>query len=148
MNEIKEAIILAAGEGKRMGFLTKDYPKGLLTYKEEPILKRLIRQLKNLEIEKIIIVTGFGHEKVKNELKNIEGIKCYSSLALASKENDIGLVILVIPPEKTLAIIDEINIIKLKDVWFQPGSESEEARLLCEQHNLNCTMNACIMKKT
>lgn len=75
MNEIKEVIILAAGSSKRMGDLTKDKPKSLLPYKDETILGRLIRQLRENNIEKIIIVVGYKKEQIAELVESIEGIE-------------------------------------------------------------------------
>ena len=40
-----KAILLAAGQGKRMGEVT-NFPKSLILYNGESLIKRLIRQLK------------------------------------------------------------------------------------------------------
>ncbi len=100
------------------------------------------------KVLKDLISKGISVIPINPKEKTIEGIKCYSSLALASKENSIGLVILIIPPKAAIQVIDEMHLLNLKDIWFQPGAESEEAILLCEKYNLNYTMNACIMRKT
>jgi len=44
MDEIRQAVILAAGENKRMQDICGEKPKSLLKYKNETILERLIRQ--------------------------------------------------------------------------------------------------------
>lgn len=61
VHEIKSAIILAAGRGKRLGSLTDETPKSLLKVKDEVLIERLIRQLQEKGIEEIYVVTGYKH---------------------------------------------------------------------------------------
>ena len=75
MNEIKEAIILAAGSSRRMGLLCEGKHKSLLKYKENTILARIINQLKKANIEKLVIVVGFAKDKIIEETKNIQDIE-------------------------------------------------------------------------
>lgn len=58
----KTAIILAAGFGLRMIPINMEIPKGLLEVQGEPLIERLIGQLKESGIHKIYIVTGFLKE--------------------------------------------------------------------------------------
>lgn len=71
MQEIRQAVILAAGSSRRMGDLTKNYPKCLLPYNDELILARLIRQLINCGIQKIVISVGYHKEKIKTMVETI-----------------------------------------------------------------------------
>jgi glucose-1-phosphate thymidylyltransferase len=62
-----EALVLAAGYGRRLYPLTKDYPKPLLKVKDKPIIDYIIPKLeKPKEIKKIWIITNnkfFSHFK-------------------------------------------------------------------------------------
>ena len=54
-----KAIILNSGIGKRMGDLTANKPKCLVTLKDnETILASQLKTLKNTGIKKILITTG------------------------------------------------------------------------------------------
>lgn len=66
-----KTIILAAGEGKRMMPLTNSIPKCMLPYKGEPVLKRLIRQIKKQDVDEIIVVVGYKKEKIMDSLKDV-----------------------------------------------------------------------------
>jgi choline kinase len=74
LQEIKEAIVLAAGSNRRMGELCNDKPKCLLPYKDETILGRIIRQLKENGVENVIVSVGYMKERIREYLKNIKGI--------------------------------------------------------------------------
>ena len=66
---MKKAIILAAGIGKRLGELTRNTPKCLLTIDfEDTLLDLSIRSLIDNNILEIIIVTGFGAETLKSHI--------------------------------------------------------------------------------
>ena len=58
----KNAIILAAGFGMRMVPINNIAPKGLIKVKNEVLIERIIRQLKEARINNITIVTGFMKE--------------------------------------------------------------------------------------
>lgn len=64
-------IILAAGQGKRLG---SDIPKCLLKVGDETILSKLITQLKHFDVTDISVVVGFGKEHIITELEKISGI--------------------------------------------------------------------------
>ena len=74
LQEIKEVVILAAGLSRRMGELTKDKPKCLLPYGNETVLGRLIRQLKQSGIKKIVITVGYKKGRIMEFLKNINNV--------------------------------------------------------------------------
>lgn len=57
------AIILAAGFGMRMIPINMETPKGLLEVKGERLIERIIRQLHEVNIREIYVVTGFMKEK-------------------------------------------------------------------------------------
>lgn len=58
-----KAVILAAGQGKRLGHLGTVQPKGLVKIGPEPIIQRSITQLVSHGIKKVGIVVGFQAHK-------------------------------------------------------------------------------------
>ena len=58
-----KAIVIAAGEGSRMGKLTKNIPKPLVLVNGKSIVERQLSILKQNGILDIIIITGPHHEK-------------------------------------------------------------------------------------
>lgn len=59
-----QAVILAAGEGKRMQPLTLERPKPLISVAGRPILEHIIDALPS-EIDEIILVVGYKAEMIK-----------------------------------------------------------------------------------
>lgn len=62
-NSPTNAVILAAGVGKRMVPINRDYPKSLLEVNDEPLIERLIKQLKEAGVYHIQVVVGYCKEK-------------------------------------------------------------------------------------
>ena len=67
-----KAIFIAAGQGSRLGKLTKDLPKSLIKINGKSIIERQILLLRKNNIDDIIIVTGYKKEKFT--FKNIDCI--------------------------------------------------------------------------
>lgn len=63
-----QAVILAAGMGKRLGELTKNSTKCMVKINGISLINRLLEQLSKLSLNKIIIVIGYEGEKLKNYL--------------------------------------------------------------------------------
>lgn len=61
VHEIKSAIILAAGRGKRLEGLTDNKPKSLLEVRGQVLIERLIEQLQAKGIDDIYVVTGYKY---------------------------------------------------------------------------------------
>jgi choline kinase len=64
------AVILAAGKGSRLGDHTTDLPKSLLPLNVEnrTLLDYNLKLLHRLQVDKILIVTGFKSEKIENHV--------------------------------------------------------------------------------
>jgi NDP-sugar pyrophosphorylase family protein len=62
---ISTAVILAAGEGKRMHPLTQTRPKVMLPIANIPLLERLIIQLKLAGIKEFYLVVGYRNEIIR-----------------------------------------------------------------------------------
>lgn len=73
MSNIKTALILAAGIGKRLQPLTNSIPKCLVEIDEKPLLNRNIEILINLGFEKLILVTGYKSEMIEMEVEKYSG---------------------------------------------------------------------------
>lgn len=70
-------LILAAGKGSRLGQHTTDLPKSLLKLNEHgSLLDYNIAVLKKLNVDRIVIVTGFNAKKIEDHIKNDPSISC------------------------------------------------------------------------
>lgn len=67
------AIILAAGESKRMGF-----PKMLLPLYGKTMLENVIGNVAGSEVDEMIVVLGGGPEELKEIVKNMSAKYCYN----------------------------------------------------------------------
>jgi len=70
-----KVIILAAGQGSRMGRITETIPKSLLPIGKTNVICRLITQLLNLGIDDVTIVVGYKENLLKEEINKISGQK-------------------------------------------------------------------------
>ena len=68
------AILLAAGMGTRLRPLTLTTPKSLVEVNGKPMLERQIEFLREIDIDEIIVVTGYLNEKFKY-LREKYGVK-------------------------------------------------------------------------
>ena len=111
------AIILSAGEGKRIGF-----NKALLDWGGEPLINYQIKSLNNEHISEIIVVIGSESEKVKKTIPQ-SGVKIIENndyltgkttsikkgiSSIENKDNDV-LLIAVDQPRSTDLINDVVN---------------------------------------
>jgi hypothetical protein len=55
--------------------------------------------------------------------------------------------ILVTQPEVSEKLVKEAISLGIKNIWLQPGSESQSAIDACKEAGINCISQACIMIK-
>ena len=60
-----QAIILAAGMGKRLGELTKGNTKCMVTVNGISLIDRLLTQLCSVNLARVVIVVGYEGEKLQ-----------------------------------------------------------------------------------
>lgn len=66
-----QAIILAAGMGKRLKELTKHNTKCMVRVNGETLIERMLRQLDSLALERIVIVVGYKQEVLKDYIREL-----------------------------------------------------------------------------
>ena len=79
-----QAIILAAGMGKRLGEFTKENTKCMVEVNGECIIDRLLSQLSKYTFERVIIVVGYQGDKLKKHIDNR-----YADLNIEYLENPV-----------------------------------------------------------
>ncbi len=65
-----QAVILAGGKGTRLQPLTHSIPKPLLPIGKKPILELIIEQLRDVEVEEIIITIEYKAELIKSYFRD------------------------------------------------------------------------------
>jgi len=75
--------------------------------------------------------------------KEILWVKVYPTLSETKKNIDV--VIFVTQPETTEKVLEEVKILGIKNVWLQPGAQSETTIEFCRRNNIECIHDACIM---
>lgn len=71
------------------------------------------------------------------------GLKAYKHLKDIPEKIDV--VIFIIPPKATEEVLKEVFDLGITKVWMQPGSESVKAIEYCEENNIECIFERCIM---
>jgi len=63
-----KALILAAGDGGRLGNLTKNKPKPLIQLLGLSLIERVILTVKQVGVDEFVIVIGYLGDKIKEKL--------------------------------------------------------------------------------
>ena len=95
------------------------------------------------EIFKNLRSRGYEVYPVNPKLKEMEGIRCYPSLADIPVTVDV--VDFAVPPAVTEAILRECKRLGLERIWLQPGSESEVAIAFCHENGMKAVHGVCVM---
>lgn len=67
-----KALILAAGQGTRMGKYTENIPKGMLEFDGKSLIERQLEVFRMSNIDQVIIATGYRKEMIK-----LSGVKYF-----------------------------------------------------------------------
>jgi len=114
-----KAVILAAGEGKRLRPFTETMPKVMLPVANKPVLEYVFDAARNCGIDEIIVVVGYKKEVIMEYFKNYKGIKITYAIqdkqlgtahALLQAKNKLNDSFIVLSGDN---IIDQNSISKL-----------------------------------
>lgn len=86
---------------------------------------------------------GFSAAVVHPEAREINGEKCYSSLA--SVPGRVDGVLVVVPPERAVGVIREAYAAGIRRVWLQRGAESPEAMETAKELGMDAVAGKCIL---
>ncbi len=70
-----KAVILTGGNGTRMGSITKNIPKPMVTIGERPILWHIMKAYSKHNVKDFIICTGYKYEVINEYFKETSGNK-------------------------------------------------------------------------
>lgn len=105
-----QAIILAAGMGRRLGEFTADNTKCMLEVNGVRLIDRMLHQLQTLNLERIVIVIGYEGQKLKNYIE-----RGYPDWNIVFVENHV---------------FDKTN--NIYSLWLARGYMAEQDTLLLE----------------
>jgi molybdenum cofactor cytidylyltransferase len=118
------AIILAAGESRRMGF-----PKMLLEFNGVPMIECVIRNVKSSEVNDIIVVLGANSDQVKPITDRTGVACCYNEIYIEGMLSSVQCGLRSINPDYDAALFfqgdqpfissDVIN--KVIDAYYKSG---------------------------
>ena len=66
-----QAIILAAGMGRRLKKLTENQPKCMVTVNGIPMIERMLKQLDQYRLNRIILVTGHKGKELQSFVSSL-----------------------------------------------------------------------------
>lgn len=87
-----QAIILAAGMGKRLQELTASNTKCMVKVNGETLISRVLHQLDKLDLQKIVIVTGYEGQKLRDYINTLTDVRTdieYINNPVYDKTNNI-----------------------------------------------------------
>lgn len=94
-------------------------------------------------IFKDLLDAGYKVLPINPTEKEILGEKVY--ITLSEIKEKIDVVIFVTQPKITENVLEEVNILGIKNVWLQPGAQSDAAIEFCKKNTIKCIHDACIM---
>lgn len=113
LKTIKQAVILAGGQGIRMRPLTLTLPKPMIPIHNKPFLEYIIRLLKENGIEEIIILTGYLHEKIEDYFKDGKRFGLKIKYSFSPAEDETGTRI-----RKAKKLIDDTFLLLYADNYW------------------------------
>lgn len=113
LSVIKQAVILAGGQGVRMRPLTLTTPKPMIPIRGKPFLEYIIKLLKKNGIEDIIILTGYLHKKIEDYFKDGKRFGLKIKYSFSPVEDETGTRI-----RKAKELIDDEFLLLYSDNYW------------------------------
>jgi uncharacterized protein len=95
------------------------------------------------QIFRILKDYGYMAYAVNPNYSSIEEYPCFPSLAEVPEKPDV--VVTVVPPDVTEAIIEEAHRLSIPTIWMPPGSGSTAAIQKCEDCRLEHVDEVCVI---
>jgi uncharacterized protein len=86
---------------------------------------------------------GYSVFPINPNMKTFDGEICYPDLL--SLPEKVDAIIINVPPVQTEKVVREAKEAGINKVWLQQGSQSQEAIKYCEENNIDCVWNECIL---
>lgn len=90
-----------------------------------------------------LVKRGYQVSVVHPEVAEIDGVGCYPSVSALLE--DVGGLVLVVPPEQTEKLVREAAARGIRHVWMQQGAESAAAIELCRANGIDAVHGECIL---
>ncbi|MCS7175519.1 CoA-binding protein [Pseudothermotoga sp.] len=98
------------------------------------------------KIVRDLSLKGFEVYPVNPKAESIEGIKTYRDIEELPK--DVDLIVLVVPPEIGIQVVEKAIRLGFKRLWFQPGAGSKQIEDLLKNNGIEYSFGRCIMVET
>ena len=95
------------------------------------------------KVFKDLLDAGYKVVPINPTEKEILGEKVYAMLSEVKEKIDV--VIFVTQPIITEKVLEQVKELWIKNVWLQPGAQSDTAIEFCKKNNIECIHDACIM---
>lgn len=86
---------------------------------------------------------GFKVYPVNPKFEEVEGVKCYSTVA--DIPDNIDVISLIVNPKVGIGVIEMAKEKGIKNVWCQPGAESIELVEKAKSYGINIIYNECVL---
>lgn len=127
-----KAVILAAGEGKRLRPFTETMPKVMLPVANKPVLEYVFDAVKNSGIDEIIVVVGYKKEVIMEYFKNYEDI----DITYVVQDKQLGTAHALLQAKKyindTFIVLSGDNIIDQSSISKLINDKSKHSILIKE----------------
>jgi len=141
-----KAVILAAGEGKRLRPFTETIPKVMLPVANKPIIQYVLDAVKNSGISEIIIVVGYKKEVIMEYFKDYKGVK----ISYVTQDKQLGTAHALLQVKDKIKepfiVLSGDNIIDQKSITKLINDESEYS-ILIKEHPYPSKYGVVIIEK-
>lgn len=119
-----QAVVLAAGKGRRLWPLTENRPKPMIPVANRPILEHIIEALDAAGVAEVILVVGANRERVQNHFENGQDWGVTISYAIQEQQLGTGHALLQAEAQldESFVVLNGDRVVRadaIEDVWEQ-----------------------------
>ena len=142
-----KAVILAAGEGRRLRPFTETMPKVMLPVANKPVLEYVFDAARSCGIDEIIVVVGYKKEVIMEYFKNYKGIK----ITYVIQDKQLGTAHALLQAKNKLndsfIVLSGDNIIDQNSISKLINAKSEYC-ILIKEHSHPSKYGVALIEKT
>ena len=130
---VRKAVILAAGEGKRLRPFTETMPKVMLPVANKPILAYVLDAVKKSGVEEVLLVVGYKKEVIMEYFKDYKDVR----ITYITQDKQLGTAHALLQTKK---YIKEPFVVLAGDNIIDPGSirkltkDTSQYAILIKEH--------------